>query len=166
MNTELSQERLKELLTYDPDTGEFVWKVRVGNVPAGAKAGYMKRGYRQIKVDGTKYPAHRLAWMYVFGDWPKKVVDHIDRNPANNRISNLRDTSHTINSLNRSGSHLCATRNGKGWQAQIAIFGETVYLGQFRTREEASEVFKQVHRDLYWEHSRYWHERPNEGGVS
>ena len=100
----LTQLRLKELLDYDPETGVFTWiKPRTG-VPLGAEAGSMTHdGYRRIVVDQQEYRAHRLAWLYVYGEMPSGVIDHINRVRDDNRISNLRDVTCRVNSHNHGG---------------------------------------------------------------
>jgi len=99
----LTQERLKELLEYDPETGVFVWLQTTSNrVKVGSVAGCRRRdGYLLIRLDGKLYLGHRLAWLYVHGEWPANVIDHIDQNKSNNAISNLRDTSMAVNGLNK-----------------------------------------------------------------
>jgi hypothetical protein len=87
--TELTAERLRELLNYDPDTGVFTWRVRpVHSHRVGDIAGSVRttRGYRLIGVAGRVYKAHRLAWLYMMGEWPKDQIDHINRDPSDNRF--------------------------------------------------------------------------------
>lgn len=84
-------ERVKEVLDYNQDLGEFRWKVRLSrNVPPGKKAGSSKgrNGFRYIRIDDVEYSAARLAWYYVNGKWPQKLK-FLDDNPANIRIDNL-----------------------------------------------------------------------------
>ena len=101
MSKELTQQRLQEILDYDPETGVFTRKVSSGGKKAGSIAGSPNvRGYWTVGVDGKYYKAHRLAWLYVHGEWPEGVIDHIDRDTANNAVSNLRDVTQVENSLN------------------------------------------------------------------
>ena len=91
----LTQERLKERLDYDPDTGVFV------SLGTGDSIGVHDEGYVRITMkDRKKHYAHRLAWLYVHGKWPEGDIDHIDRNKSNNAISNLRDVPRAINIFN------------------------------------------------------------------
>lgn len=99
----LTQAELKSVLNYDPDTGIFTWAVdRKGpGAKIGARAGSQhKHGYRTIKVNQVTYAEHHLAWLYVHGILPE-YVDHIDRDPSNNRITNIRPVSRSQNQQNR-----------------------------------------------------------------
>lgn len=137
----LTAERLRELTEYFPETGLFRWsvssarRIKVGDV-AGCLNG---SGYRVIKVDGKNCPAHRLAWLYVHGQWPKADIDHIDRNRSNNRISNLREATRTENNQNTSkrrdntSGHVGVTwdKVRQRWRVQIRHLGRNIYLGLF-----------------------------------
>jgi hypothetical protein len=97
----LTLNRLKEVLHYDPASGDWKWLVRVAwRINAGGRAGTLNTlGYVAIKVDGTVYLAHRLAWFYMTGNWPQEI-DHIDRNKSNCRWANLRSVTHAENMQN------------------------------------------------------------------
>lgn len=98
----ISRERLKELFSYDPETGVFLHLVGNRRIKRGASAvGITSRGYARVYILGRSYCAHRLAWLYVYGRWPLEELDHIDRNKLNNRIDNLREVTHYENILNR-----------------------------------------------------------------
>lgn len=146
----LTQERLKELLSYDPETGLFTWlsqhgaRVRTGSV-AGSRT--VKR-YIRIGVDGALYMAHRLAWLYTYGVWPPQEIDHRDGVRWNNVLSNLRLATPSQNSQNQRGAHrdgtsgfLGVSRAGKKWKGQITYGGENVYLGRFDTAEQAHAAY-------------------------
>lgn len=98
----LTQAKLKELLFYDSGTGLFVRQVKTCNtVRIGDIAGSInKLGYVVISVLNKPYLAHRLAWLYMFGEFPKGEVDHINRDKSDNRITNLRDVGRSQNSIN------------------------------------------------------------------
>jgi hypothetical protein len=118
----------------------------------------MKLGYVSIGVDAKRYLAHRLAWLFVYGKWPDKHIDHIDGNTSNNRLNNLRDVSVVVNAQNRtrcnkqrrSGSGLLgAHRHFDGsWRARIRVNGKTVHIGLYKTPQEAHEAYlayKRIH---------------------
>ena len=100
-NSQLTVERLRELLSYDPATGKFLWRVGRQCMRAGAVAGATEvQGYRVIKIDGKIYKAHRLAWLYVTGEWPPEEIDHKNTDPQDNVWSNLRLATHSQNQAN------------------------------------------------------------------
>lgn len=139
----LTQERLKEFLEYNPETGIFRWiKKTNGRGVLGGEAGTDHSGYRMIGVSGQRYLAHRLAWLYIYGEMPGGEVDHINHDRSDNRIKNLRAVSHKINSRNRSMS--CANKSGdwgvffyphlrKKWRVKVG----TRWHGSFETRDLA-----------------------------
>jgi len=99
----LPYELLVKILDYNKDTGDFIWKIdRTGGTKAGDVAGFYRKadGYHQIKFDGTSYLSHRLAWLYVYGSWPKEYLDHINQNKRDNRIVNLREATSVENHRN------------------------------------------------------------------
>ena len=148
----LTAEYLRSVLHYDQETGIFTWKVRtsnrvkVGDV-AGCPDGY---GYLRIKVCSRLYKAHRLAWLYVHGNWPKDQIDHINRDRSDNRLANLRDVSHKQNHQNRSKSSnntsghpgIYWNKQNSKWVAQIQHNHKLIYLGSFTNIEEALSARK------------------------
>jgi len=155
----ISQELLKHLLTYCESTGDFTWNVtRGGQAKVGSIAGSLdSKGYRQIKISGKLIFAHRLAWLYVYGEFPKLDLDHIDRNPLNNSISNLRECTHAENHQNinlrktNTSGHcgVFQVRKSKKWIAFINVNKKRISLGTFQTIDEAiiarSEGKKKYH---------------------
>lgn len=150
--TELTPQDVERLLTYRWDTGEFRWCVSSARgVQAGAVAGSVHpSGHIYISIKRKLYAAHRLAWFYVYGVWPKCSLDHINGNPADNRISNLRELSHVKNlqaarkarADSRSGLLGACYRKDVGkWQARIQRDSESVSLGIYATPEEAHLVY-------------------------
>ena len=143
----LTAEYLRSILHYEPETGIFTWKVSTSNrVKVGDVAGCLEGdGYLRIKVQSRKYRAHRLAWLYVYGEWPSLDIDHINRNKADNRISNLREVTNKQNmqnaskrSDNTSGHSGVSWHKDSGkWQAQIAFNYRVIYLGLFESVEDA-----------------------------
>jgi len=147
----LTQERLKELLYYDPETGFFYWKKCGLKAKVGDIAGYKDiKGYIHIGVENKSYLAHRLAFLYMKGHFPKGEVDHIDINPSNNKWKNLRDVSHWVNMKNRKKSVKSITGiQGVGyfqgliygdWWATIKVSNKYVLLGYFATKAEAAKA--------------------------
>ena len=146
----LTQERLKELLDYDPDTGVFVWRVSRGSVKAESVAGCTHHeGYVHISIDGRKRLAHRLAWLYVHGCWPTNQIDHINRVRDDNRLCNLREVTNQKNHWNRgkqknNSSGLIGVfwdKKAKKWRAYINVCGKQKHLGLFDTQEEANATY-------------------------
>lgn len=142
----LTQKRLKEVLTYDPETGIFRWLITRNNfVQKGHIAGAINnQGYVVIKIDGVSYQAHRLAWLFAKGKWPDGILDHIDHCEANNSIANLRDILFAENYKNRrrrsdntSGIAGVQFHNGK-WQARIVVKGKRISLGHFDRLSDAA----------------------------
>ena len=150
----ITYNRLYELLEYNPDTGEFTWKVdRKRLAKAGTKAGSKNgSGYIQISVDGKLYLAHRLAWFYCFQEWPV-LLDHINRDRADNRLDNLREVTQSVNVHNSSdrpskSGFRNARKVGSRFQSEIKINGKSIHLGMFDTAEEASNAAKDYREKL------------------
>lgn len=157
MKKTLTADRLKELLNYNPDTGVFIWAKNRRKRKRGEVSGsWHKDGYRKIKVDGRDYQAHRLAWLYVTGEWPQFTIDHIDGNRGNNVWRNLRDVPHAVNQQNRkthqkssTNGFMGVTRSGKRWTARIRLNGERKGLGVFDTPELAHNAYIAAKRELH-----------------
>lgn len=146
----MDQTYLKQLLDYDSDTGLFLWKTRRSNV---AKKGWFSgtqrpEGYLSISIDRKIYLAHKLAWLWVYGDIPP-ILDHIDENKSNNKINNLRLSNKSLNGLNQSKPHkdskqlyrgISQTNSGK-WMAKYCLNSKQIYLGSFDTEQEAALVY-------------------------
>lgn len=156
----VTQERLKELMDYNPETGEFVRKVRRGRMGAvGSLAGTVNRkGYVIIEIDGQPYTAHRLAWLFMTGEMPMDQVDHRDRNKQNNAWSNLREATNAQNHQNRvdplksnkSGFlGVCLHKTAQKWVAQIKKDGRRIYLGLHETPEAAHAAYLAAKAQLH-----------------
>jgi hypothetical protein len=146
----LTQERLKELFTYNPDTGEFFYKTSRGSNAVGNKAGTMSNGYLVIRIDYILYRAHRLAWLYVHGAFPQNEIDHINLDRTDNRICNLRTATRLENCGNQPSRSECGLKGvtycrdhgrRKRWQAQITVNYKPINLGRFHTKEEAHAAY-------------------------
>ena len=151
----LTQERLKTLLEYCPDTGEFFWKIQKGRCKSGERAGATDTyGYRVIRLDGMLYKAHRLAWLYVHGRWPEGLLDHINRNPGDNKLANLREATQSENMHNakrRSRSGVPGVRwrpERDKWTAQIRVGYRTHMLGSFVSKDEAIAARRAAERAM------------------
>lgn len=153
----LTAERLHELLDYDPETGVFTWRVRRKYAQPGDVANYhMSAGYIQIAIDCRHYLAHRLAWFFVHGIWPRGQIDHINGVKDDNRISNLRDVTPSGNgqnidaplSRNKAGLR-GVSPNGPGWTARICVDHVVTRLGTYRTPEEARAAYLSAKRRLH-----------------
>jgi hypothetical protein len=158
MKTELTQEKLKELIHYDPKTGVFTWlqnrsdKVKDGH-PAGCKAS--SRGYKRICIDYQNYQAHRVAFLYMTGKWPTNMVDHIDGNPSNNKWSNLRQADARQNAQNKAmqrnnkSGHIGIWKpNGRNqWVVQVC--GK--HIASCPTMEEAKAAYHKAATDQFGE---------------
>lgn len=166
--------RLKKLLSYDPETGIFIriFVLRAQVTPryVGKVAGTIKKGsqssgggYRIIEIDGHRYRAHHLAWLYMTGKWPKSEIDHRDGERDNNRWVNLREATRSQNlgnaripSTNKSGlKGACFDKSRGKWLAQIVIRGVHYHLGRYDTAEEAAEAYKQAALEHHGEFARF-----------
>jgi hypothetical protein len=145
----LTAERLKELYSYDRETGLFTRLTSRNGSLAGSVCNRVSaEGYVVFSVDGRPYKAHRLAWLYETGAWPKFQIDHKDGCRSNNRINNLREASGSQNKANEklrkdnsSGFKGAKPHYGGKWQARIGINGKRVSLGYYATAAEAHEAY-------------------------
>lgn len=160
MKSNLTQARLKELLTLNEATGELVWLVNSGaNARIGRAAGWVTRkGYLRVGIDGREYMAHRLVWLYVHGAFPAEQTDHINGNRTDNRPCNLREVSPALNSQNLRAAKsnnkcglLGVTPAGKRFRAIIRKEhkGKTVCIGSFATKEEAHAAYVEAKRKFH-----------------
>jgi hypothetical protein len=158
-NQIITAEQLREALAYDSSSGVFVWKKFYRGIRCASVAGYTdKRGAVYIRVDGVRYCAHRLAWLYVTGARPQYEIDHIDGNPANNAFHNLRDVPHQTNqqnmrsafSSNKSAALLgTSLHKASGlWRARITV-GKEICLGYYKTPEAAHAAYITAKRGLH-----------------
>lgn len=155
----MSVERLRELLSYDPETGVITRLVAPKRSPieVGDAAGSPdSEGYLQIAVEGMRFKSHRIAWALMTGAWPTGVIDHIDGITGNNRWSNLRDVSRAMNaqnqkSANRRNQHgtMGVSPNGKRWLARITVDGESRAIGMFDSAQQAHDAYIDTKRRLH-----------------
>ena len=155
----LTQEYLRSILSYNKDTGDFIRLFRTSNsTKIGDKAGTAHNsGYVSISVLNKRYLAHRLAWFYITGKWPKNQIDHINGIRTDNRWDNLREASQNINSQNlkRAKKHNSSTGllgvypNHNRFGAKITVKSREIYIGTFDTPEEAYKAYLHAKRERH-----------------
>lgn len=153
---DLSARTLRFYFSYNPDTGVFT---RRGQTKQSGRIA--TKGYRQIALVGTRFMAHRLAWLYVHGEWPKDQIDHINQNKDDNRIVNLRQATNKQNqeniaqwSKNTSGRRGVRFTRG-AWIAEIKQFKKNLHLGSFDTIIDAVAARIKAERELFTHSSHY-----------
>lgn len=154
VDTQITAEELREVLSYDPDTGVFRWKVKSLKRNIGDVAGYWDSlGYNRIQVNHKEYKAHRLAWLYTTGSFPKHFIDHINGKTGDNRISNLREATMRENTCNKKSHRdgrlqgTCYLKRINRWSSSIRIGGYRKQLGTFSSEEAAHHTY------LIWKHN-------------
>lgn len=148
--TELTASQVREILNYDKESGIFTWKVNIArSKKAGQIAGsFSTNGYVVITIKGKTYKAHRLAWLYTYGEWPSSILDHINQSGTDNRIVNLRLADAILNGKNRktnkgregiAGASFIKSR--KRWIASIIVDKKRVHLGSFINQADAVAAY-------------------------
>jgi hypothetical protein len=155
----LTEKILKELLTYDAGTGVFKWiNSPRNNVPANSVAGtYDKKGYLRIIYKNKLYLGHWLAWFFVYEKWPNNEIDHINGNPSDNRIKNLRDVTRKQNMENKKVYKNSKTgcsgvtwhKKKQRWVVRIGHFGKRISIGQFINIEDAINARVKAENKIY-----------------
>lgn len=159
-NTDLTAELLRALLHYDPETGIFTWLLpKSSKIKPGDRAGGkdIQSGYRSIWVVGKGRAEHRLAWLYVYGEWPKGDIDHINGISDDNRIANLRDASTSQNCQNQRKARISNSSGLLGvkkfrpgqWQSSIGVNGKYIHLGTFNSPESAHLAYIEAKRKYH-----------------
>ena len=161
---DLSAEYVKSRLSYDPNTGIFVWKNSGSPVQrrCGMAAGSSVNGYVRIVLEKRSYAAHRLAWLVMTGKWPSDLVDHKNMIPSDNRWSNLREASNSQNLANASAHKnnisglkgVYSRKRFKKWVAQIKVGGKAKYLGSFENKEDAAAAYFNAAKKYHGEFAR------------
>ena len=155
----ISQDRVKELFDYKD--GKLFWKIyKSSRAQIGDRAGCLsKDGYRRIRIDGKDYLEHRIIWSLHYGYFPKEI-DHINRDPSDNRIENLREVSHSQNMMNRIIQSHSSKYKGvlwyekiKKWRSQICLNGKNIYLGDFDSEKEDAEIYNHKAIELFGEYA-------------
>ena len=160
-STPITAEALREIVEYNQDTGVFSYKVSTSRRVAGCKAGHKShQGYISLSIRGRNYRAHRLAFLYMTGNLPSPElqVDHINGVRDDNRFSNLRIVTNSINAQNKAvakrGSRtgfigVCWHKSSKKYHAQIRLNGKSHHLGLFSTAEEAHLAYATAKSEMH-----------------
>jgi len=157
----LTADELRRIAHYDPETGEFTWLQNRVRAKAGTKARRGVGRYVEMRINSQLYLAHRLAWLYVHGEFPKGHIDHINCNEADNRLVNLREATHRQNLCNR-GKNKNNTSGYKGvcqlgpdkYKANIKENGRTKHLGIFDNPVSAHEAYSAAAHRLHGDFAR------------
>lgn len=160
MPDSISLERLQEVLDYDAATDVFRRKT---GIRAGEIAGWDCRGYTRIEIDGERARAHRLAWLWVNGEYPRGPIDHINGDRSDNRISNLREATLSQNAANqRTRSDNASGLKGVSWREEeklyvacIRMHGKSNHLGYFKTAEAAHRAYCEAAKQTFGEFARF-----------
>ena len=172
----LTQAELKRLIHYQPDTGVFTWlhretagahwNSRYPGTEAGSVAPRDNTTYIAIRVNRRLYLAHRLAWLYMTGEWPADEIDHIDRDGRRNEWNNIRAATSGQQKANqklrkdsRIGLKGVRKYTAKGrprpYYATITVDGEIFFLGTFATPEEAHRAYREAASEKCGAYARY-----------
>nr|WP_275448476.1 HNH endonuclease [Mesorhizobium sp. IRAMC:0171] len=147
----MTQQRLKDVMHYDPETGLFTWRVTLSNrAKAGTTVGSDDgRGYIVIRLDKRRYYAHRLAFLYMTGEWPPHLVDHEDLNPSNNRWKNIRPATFRQNMCNQSLRSDNSLKLKGVYEQQAGKFIATIHLGGRKKKHLGTFADPQMAHDAY-----------------
>lgn len=163
MSKEITLDILKNCLTYDENNGDFIWIVNKGIKKIGDIAGNKHwTGYIRIKIGQKEYLAHRLAWFYKTGKWPKNQIDHINSIRNDNRFCNLREATQQQNNFNKTKKKNTASlykgltwrKDIQKWNSRITINDKCINLGYFDTQEEAYQVYMNKAKELFGDYAK------------
>jgi hypothetical protein len=149
---QLTADEVRRLFDYDPNTGAVTRRVTTGPTGrAGATVGSIDpNGYLRTQIRGHVHLLHRVVWLHHYGTWPSGWIDHINRNPADNRIDNLRLATRSLNNRNRTDPYKSSATGLLGvskrsdssrFTAYICVDGKNKYLGNFKTAEQAHAAY-------------------------
>lgn len=155
-------EELRDWLSYDPDTGDLIWK---RGKYEGNQAGWINKtlGYRQVNINRKIGYAHRMIWAMVHGEWPRHFIDHVNGDKADNRLANLRLASKSENVQNTPRRRdnttgykgVTFSKQRQKYKAQIWLNGVNNHLGFFTCPKEAHEAYKKAAATLFGEFARF-----------
>lgn len=162
-NDPLTIEVIRASLAYDPLTGIMTRKTNSGGSKIGDRAGFPNPlGHIRVAVQGVQYFGHQLAWAHYYGVWPTNYIDHINGDPGDNRIDNLRLCTHAENcrngklrSSNSSGfKGVSFDKSRQKWNAEITHQRRKIHLGRYETREEAAIAYDAAAKKFHGEFAR------------
>jgi hypothetical protein len=154
----LNQELLKELVNYDPNTGVFAWKKIRPGVSSSKKFGSLKpSGYIVVLINKKLYRLHRLAWLYMTGEWPENEIDHINGNKADNRFCNIRKATKAENNWNKKVRKDSTTGvknvlyypKYQSYYVRITANKIAHSFGPFKTKDQAALVAKEKRAEIH-----------------
>ena len=154
---ELTAHDLRRGLSYDPETGIFRWSSPRPKIKVGTIAGTEQCGYWMIHFSGVDYHAHRLAWLYMTGEWPSGGVDHKNRDRLDNRWANLREANQSQNGANigllRSNTSgfkgVSFHKRARKWHAYIKSGRRRIHLGLHETAEDAAAAYDAAAKRIF-----------------
>jgi len=155
----INAEEARRSFEYDAETGLIRWLRNAGSVKAGTVVKSLSsKGYVHLQYRGRRYSAHRLAWLMVHGRWPLHEIDHINGDPADNRLANLRECTHAENHQNRAirsdNTSGCPgvywAKHANRWCARIKVKGLPRRLvGYFASFDEAAQAYREAKRNMH-----------------
>lgn len=171
---------LRQLLRYEPDTGRLFWREAKPSMFEGKKRSAIhlcaiwnskyfgkeaftstaKSGHKRGRVCGFGFLAHRVIWAIYYGEWPDKIIDHINMNPADNRLANLRLATKRQNGCNRKAFGVSKflgvvwRHDAQKWRASISVNNKTHYLGLYENEEDAAKAYDIAAKDFHGEFAR------------
>ena len=158
----ITHKEVTELVQYCPDTGIFTWKTKTCRkvVPGKSAGSKNANGYIQIKLNKQFYYGHRLAWFFVHHEWPTEEIDHVNGDPSDNRLCNLRQATSAQNKQNRQARKDCKSgirgvylrKDTQKWKAELRHNKKLISLGSFNTLDEAAMARKVAEMQLFTHH--------------
>ncbi|HLX18453.1 MAG TPA: HNH endonuclease [Bradyrhizobium sp.] len=164
VSANLSAAFVRSVLDYDPVTGRLTWRLRSDRLRAwnsrfvGRETGTSYQyGAKQVRINDRLYLAHRVAWLHHYGEWPVSGIDHINGDPGDNRIVNLRLADHSQNGQNRGAQKnnssgfkgVTYDKKNKKWRAKISVSGKHYDLGRHETAELAALAYERAVVELH-----------------